>query len=150
HTLNCNTDSIGISMACMAGAIEGGSFGSYPMTEKQFEAMCERISMLCTAYGIPVSRTTVLSHAEVQGTLGIQQRNKWDFTVLPYKPTWKGALPCGAYVRERVNSYTTGNLTAKPNTNTVPSPPATTYTPEPVSEPQPFSLWRWLLSLFGV
>ena len=34
-------------------------------------------------YGVKVTPETVLTHAEVQPTLGITQRAKWDITWLP-------------------------------------------------------------------
>ena len=104
HTLNCNTGSIGLSMACMLNATER-DFGSCPMTEAQFEAMARKAAELAIQYGIRVTPQTVLSHAEVQGNLGIKQRGKWDFTVLPFRPGLKGATACGDYFRSRVISH---------------------------------------------
>lgn len=108
HTLNCNTDSIGLSMACMAGAVEGKTNGNQPMTQAQFDAMCREAAFLCNKYGIVVSPKTVLSHAEVQTNLGIKQRGKWDFSVLPFKPELKGAKACGDYARAQIQGYMTG------------------------------------------
>lgn len=108
HTLNCNTDSIGISMACMAGAVEGKTNGKNPMTQAQFESMCKLAAELCKKYKIPVTNKTVLSHAEVQTNLGIKQRGKWDFTVIPFKPELKGAAACGNYARDLIKSYMAG------------------------------------------
>ncbi len=105
HTLNCNTGSIGVSVACMAGAVEGKSNGQFPMKETQFERMCRHIAELSLQYNIPVTPTTILSHAEVQPNLKITQRGKWDITVLPFKPDIKGAAACGAYMRARVTQY---------------------------------------------
>ncbi|MCB1422795.1 MAG: N-acetylmuramoyl-L-alanine amidase [Nitratireductor sp.] len=104
HTKNCNTGSIGLSMACMAGATER-NFGRYPMTEAQFEAMAAKAAELAIEYGIEVTPKTVLSHAEVEKTLGIKQRGKWDFTVLPFRTDLKGARACGNYFRERVRDH---------------------------------------------
>lgn len=107
HTRYCNTGSIGLSVACMWNANER-DFGDYPMTETQFEAMCAKAADLCREYDIDVTPRTVLSHAEVEGTLGKAQRGKWDFTRLPFKPSLKGAKKCGDYMRERVEAYMTG------------------------------------------
>lgn len=104
HTARKNTGSIGISMACMRGA-STDDFGASPMTEQQFEAMCAKIAQLCDVYEIPITPTTVLSHAEVQPVLGVRQKAKWDFTVLPFKPGLRGWKACGDYMRERVLSY---------------------------------------------
>jgi hypothetical protein len=45
---------------------------------------------------------TVLTHAEVQPTLGVKQRGKWDITRLSFKPDLVGAIPVGNYIRETV------------------------------------------------
>lgn len=84
HTLNCNTGSIGVALAAMAGAVERPfDAGKYPITADQVDALIALAARLCAQYGIPVSRKTVLSHAEVQPSLGIAQRGKWDIAWLP-------------------------------------------------------------------
>ena len=84
HTLNCNTGSIGVAVAAMAGAVERPfNPGKQPITEAQVDALVALCRMLAAQYDIPVTRRTVLSHAEVQPTLGIKQRGKWDITYLP-------------------------------------------------------------------
>lgn len=84
HTLNANTGAIGLSCDAMAGAQERPfKWGSAPLTWDMVWEMCEWTAELCDAYDIPISKWSTLSHAEVQPTLGIQQRWKWDFTVLP-------------------------------------------------------------------
>lgn len=104
HTKNCNTGSIGVSLCCMANAVESPfNAGKYPMTEKQFNQLTEVLAQLCERYKIKNTPQTVLSHAEVQGTLGIAQDGKWDYTHLPFDPSIPtGAKPCGDYVRKRV------------------------------------------------
>lgn len=105
HTLRCNSGSIGLSMACMRGAVERPlDYGPSPMTMAQWDAMCRKAAQLCLLYDIPVTAKTVLSHAEVQGNLGIKQRGKWDFTVLPFAPKLKGARACGDRLRADVQS----------------------------------------------
>lgn len=105
HTKNCNTKSIGVSMCCMAGAVENPfNPGDYPMTVAQFDKLVEVVLQLCQTYFIACTPQTVLSHAEVQGTLGIAQAGKWDFTRLAFKPSRVGAKSCGDYLRERVNA----------------------------------------------
>lgn len=84
HTLNCNTGSIGVAFAAMAGATESPfSAGAYPITDTQIAALVGLCARLAKQYGIPVTRQTILSHAEVQPTLGIIQRGKWDVAWLP-------------------------------------------------------------------
>ena len=84
HTLNCNTGSIGVAVAAMAGAVERPfSFGDYPITPAQVDALVRLSRDLGREYSIPVTPQTMLSHAEVQPTLGIKQRGKWDIAWLP-------------------------------------------------------------------
>lgn len=106
HVLNLNTGSIGVAMAGMRGATEEPfDAGPSPLTEKQFEAHCVLLAELHRMYSIPVTRKTCLTHAEVEPTLGVKQRGKWDITRLPFKPEIRGAIPVGDYMRERVASY---------------------------------------------
>jgi peptidoglycan hydrolase-like protein with peptidoglycan-binding domain len=84
HTLNANGGAIGISMACMAGAVERPfSWGSDPMTTAQLHGMAKAAARLAIKYDIPITRYSVLTHAEVQPTLGIKQRQKWDICIIP-------------------------------------------------------------------
>ncbi|WFU89459.1 N-acetylmuramoyl-L-alanine amidase [Rhizobium sp. CC1099] len=103
HTRNCNTGSIGVSMACMAGAIESPfNPGKFPMTETQWNRAIEVIAHLAAFYHIPVTDKTILSHAEVQRNLGIQQNGKWDVARLPFDPKTVGAKDCGDKLRAKV------------------------------------------------
>lgn len=87
HTLNCNTGSIGVSACCMMGCVRSPfAAGRAPMRESQWRLMAEVTAELCRFYRIPVSPQTVLGHGEVQATLGIRQRDKWDPMVLPWEP----------------------------------------------------------------
>jgi len=84
HTLNCNTGSIGIAVAAMAGAVERPfNAGSHPITPAQVDALVTLSRKLGAQYGISVTPETMLSHAEVQPVLGIKQRGKWDIAWLP-------------------------------------------------------------------
>jgi N-acetyl-anhydromuramyl-L-alanine amidase AmpD len=103
HTRGCNRQSIGVSICCMAGAVERPfKAGSAPMKANQWTAMVKLVAKLCRQYGIPVTPRTVLSHAEVQGTLGIPQRQKWDYTRLAFDPAVVGAKACGDKLRAEV------------------------------------------------
>ena len=87
HTLNCNTGSIGVSACSMAGCVRSPfSPGRSPMREIQWRTMAEVAADLCRAYGIRVTLQTVLGHGEVETTLGIRQKDKWDPMVLPWAP----------------------------------------------------------------
>ena len=84
HTRGCNTGAIGIGICAMHGAQERPfDAGQYPIKPCQIDALVAVIADLCETYEIPVNQSTVLTHAEVQPTLGIRQRGKWDITWLP-------------------------------------------------------------------
>lgn len=103
HTLNCNTGSIGVSMCAMMGAVERPfKPGPYPLTKAQWDAASGVVAELCRRYGIAVTPRTVLSHAEVQANLGIQQRGKWDIAKLPFAPDFDTPRECGDRFRAEV------------------------------------------------
>lgn len=84
HTLNCNTASLGHALDAMAGAVEKPfDKGSNPITNKQLEAFVKNTAALALKYQVPITRETILSHAEVEPTLKIKQRQKWDIAWLP-------------------------------------------------------------------
>ncbi|MGA0533565.1 peptidoglycan recognition protein family protein [Hansschlegelia sp. KR7-227] len=102
HTLHANTGRIGVSLCCMAGAKESPfQAGSYPMTREQWDELPAVLADLCRTYRVPVTAKTVLSHAEVQGTLGITQRGKWDIARLAFDPSVVGATAVGDLFRKR-------------------------------------------------
>lgn len=103
HTLNCNTGSIGVSLCCMGGSVESPFMpGKYPMTKAQWDKLTSVVVDLCRKYGIKVTDRTVLSHAEVQHNLNIPQKGKWDYTVLAFDLSSKGARACGDKLRAEV------------------------------------------------
>jgi peptidoglycan hydrolase-like protein with peptidoglycan-binding domain len=80
HVWNLNTGSIGLAICAMGrGVWSDPSGGRWPVKPVQVDALVLETVRLCRAYGIPVNGRTVLSHAEVEPTLGVKQRNKWDF-----------------------------------------------------------------------
>ncbi|MFD1481587.1 N-acetylmuramoyl-L-alanine amidase [Paracoccus nototheniae] len=84
HTLNANGGAIGISICAMTGAQERPfDRGRAPITPYQVCELVRETARMCRAYDIPVSRWSTLSHAEIQPTLGVVQRWKWDITWLP-------------------------------------------------------------------
>jgi hypothetical protein len=84
HTLNLNVGSIGLAMAAMNRATyQPFSPGDAPITVAQLEAFCLSVTDYARQFNIPITRETVLSHAEVQPTLGVQQRFRSDITWLP-------------------------------------------------------------------
>lgn len=85
HCKSMNTGWIGQSLDAMAGAKQTNPmvWGTNPITWKGIDAMLAKTAELVKEYNIPVSKWTVLTHAEVQPTLGIAQNWKWDYTCLP-------------------------------------------------------------------
>lgn len=103
HTLNCNTGSIGIGLCGMVGAVERPfSAGAAPLTDMQIDAACALARSLCRKYGIAVTRETVLSHAEVQPTLKIKQRGKWDIAWLPGMAAVGDPVQIGDRLRDKI------------------------------------------------
>lgn len=106
HTLMLNSGSIGVAMCGMHGARERPfDPGPYPITERQLDVTAQIIARLCMKYRIPVTRQTVLTHAEVEPTLGARQRGKWDISRLPWRSDVQGALRVGDHIRELVLEY---------------------------------------------
>ena len=145
HTLSLNSGSIGVSLAAMAGAVESPfSTGQYPITAAQVAALVELTEKLGKVYNIPVSPTTMLSHAEVEKTLGVKQKNKWDITYLPGYGK-KSPKEIGDILRKMVAARSS----VKPSTF-LDVPKAIDYVLEaekPIK--QAFSIARWLRRLFG-
>lgn len=103
HTRALNSGSIGVAMDAMADAREVPFRpGPAPITIPQLEGFVEQVADLCLTYRIPVSRWTVLTHAEVPHTLGVWQRNKWDITWLPEMAGTGDAVRIGDVLRNRI------------------------------------------------
>lgn len=111
HTKNCNTGSIGFSLAGMLNAesrFVGGQCkltnpGPHPIVELQWTRAMLAIAALAQNYQIDVTPETILTHAEVQHNLGIKQNGKWDIAVLPWqKETFDSAKKCGDLMRAEV------------------------------------------------
>lgn len=136
HTLNANTNAIGLSICGMAGAVESPfDPGRAPFTEAQFRHAAKACAVFCEAYGIPVSSKTTLTHAEVDPTLGIRQRWKWDIARLPWSPSVQGAIAIGDLWRDMVSDEIDKDKRAgKTAKATAPAPYAPT---QPESDPIP-------------
>ncbi len=103
HTRGCNTGSIGVAVAGMFGAREAPFHaGAYPIRQVQVDALVRLVADLCRKYGIPVTPRTVLSHAEVQPTLGIIQAGKWDISWLPGMTLPRDPVSVGNELRSRI------------------------------------------------
>ena len=108
HTRGLNTGSIGVALAAMRGAQERPfSAGPSPITEAQLDALARLCAGLCTRYGIPVQRDTVLTHAEVQPTLKVAQRQKWDVTWVPGMSSVGDPVAVGDGLRDRITAALT-------------------------------------------
>src|SRR5690348_5121808 len=70
HTRNLNSGSYGLSIAAMAGAQEGGPYGSFPMLELQYERVAQAAADVVAAYDLAVTPRTVLCHQEVTFVYG--------------------------------------------------------------------------------
>lgn len=140
HTAMANSWAIGIALDAMAGANERPfNKGNNPITEAQVEALVKLTRDLCDHYGIPVTRQTVLSHAEVQPTLGIKQKQKWDIAWLPGMDKPGDPVAIGDKLRARVQT---------PEKSPV-EPPKADWAPAPAEKPAK-GRWSWLWDLiFG-
>lgn len=106
HTLHCNEDSGGIAVAAMLNAKESPfDAGPCPIKPGQFETFVKLAADLCRKYRVPVTPTTVLTHAEVQPNLGIKQRGKWDIARIPFKPELVGHKACGDFIRDEIRKH---------------------------------------------
>lgn len=126
HVANLNTGSIGVSLAAMADATERPfNPGKYPITQTQVDTLVPLLAALCREYDIPVSPQTVLSHAEVQATLGVPQANKWDVTWLPGYSGVQSPRVVGDAIRAKVAATLAGGQrpTPKPPDMVLPSDP---------------------------
>jgi hypothetical protein len=104
HTLNLNSGNIGVSLACMGGAdwADPKDTRWFP-TQVQVESALQLVAELCSKYNIAVSRQHVLTHAEVQTTLGVRQKNKWDFDYDPFgKIGSRDPLVIGDMLRSKI------------------------------------------------
>ncbi len=105
HTRALNTGSIGVALDGMAGAQERPfDPGPAPITWEQIKVMAPLVADLCLTYDIPVSRYSVLTHAEVQPTLGVWQRQKWDITWLPGMSSPGDTIEVGDDLRRRISA----------------------------------------------
>lgn len=119
HTLSANTGAIGLSLCAMLGGQWSNPFAceTFPKV-KQVDAFIEEAARLCRTWDIPVTRRTVLTHAEIQITLGIRQNAKWDFDYDPYGVLdSRDPLVIGDMLREKIIAI----LDVLPDVSGVPS-----------------------------
>jgi N-acetyl-anhydromuramyl-L-alanine amidase AmpD len=100
HTRGANKNSLGVSLASMFGSTGPKALGRHSITQVQWDAFIALLKKLVKQYKIPITPQTVLSHAEVQATLGIPQSGKVDISYgVPGKPDLRTARAVGDYVR---------------------------------------------------
>jgi hypothetical protein len=75
------------------------------MTARQLDELCRWTAELSVAYWIPVSRFSTLSHSEVQPTLGIRQRWKWDINWLPGMSRPGDPIDVGDRIRAMISEH---------------------------------------------
>lgn len=108
HTRALNTGSIGIALDGLGGVYWNArpfNPGPEAFTHEQVDLFCETVAEYCLTYGIPVTRETVLTHAEVQPTLGVWQRGKVDITWLPGMSEPGDPVLVGDELRRRVSIH---------------------------------------------
>lgn len=104
HVRAKNTRSVGLAMCCMEGAREMPSKkGKYPMTETQLGVFIDMVAEYAETYGIHVDRRHVLSHEEVDVTLGVPQ-DKWDIMWLPHMAKPGNVVEVGDFLREQISA----------------------------------------------
>jgi N-acetyl-anhydromuramyl-L-alanine amidase AmpD len=103
HTRGCNTGSIGIAVAGMHGATERPfNAGGFPIRDIQVDALVRLTADVCRRYGIPITPRTVLTHAEVQPTLGVKQAGKIDIMWLPGMASMQDPVAVGNILRGKI------------------------------------------------
>lgn len=133
HTLNANSYAIGVALDAMHGAIERPfRAGSYPITEVQLTSMARLCADLCRQYGIPVERDRVLTHAEVQRTLGIPQKAKWDIMWIPGMSEAGDPIKVGDVLRQKIRAAIVAQ--EAPSVDPQPGAPTTPAAPPDLSQ----------------
>lgn len=84
HTWKLNTGAIGRAIAAMhQGQWAYPYRGPCPVKPVQVDELLRWVAEDAIEWGIPIEPEFILTHAEVQITLGVTQRNKWDFDYDP-------------------------------------------------------------------
>ena len=153
HTRNLNTGSIGVAVCAMLDARQVPfDPGKYPITEAQVQSLVREVARLAKGYGIPITRQTVLSHAEVQPTLGVEQAGKWDITYLPGMTKPGDPIAVGDKLRQMISDQMSGTVRPQPKPVTpapTPQPAKPAPTPQPAQPANPFAaLIAWLNRIF--
>jgi hypothetical protein len=80
HTRGLNSGNLGIALCAMASGVWANPRASKAFPRLvQIDALIDEMAKDCREFGIVPSREHTLSHAEVEPTLGVKQKQKWDF-----------------------------------------------------------------------
>lgn len=92
HTRGLNTGSVGLALCGMAGARQSPfDPGPWPIHERQWRLAARAAAEILQRYRLyddpqdPPPARLVLSHCEVGAVYGVEQRGKWDVSVLPWE-----------------------------------------------------------------
>lgn len=103
HTLNLNSGSGAISVCSMVGGVWDNPQASKAFPRPvQIDALIDETVRLCREFGVTPDREHVLSHAEVEPTLGVKQKNKWDFDYQIRKTGGRNPIAIGDELRQEV------------------------------------------------
>lgn len=105
HCGGGNTGNIGISMAAMAGYKSPSKPGSYPITRRQFEAMCKQAARYAIKYNIPNTPEHIFTHYEFGKRFPkTTSAGKIDIVYLPPFP-WLKPNEVGDFIRNKIQWY---------------------------------------------
>lgn len=154
HTAKLNTGSIGIALCGMRGAKQKPfNHGPSPLTQPQIDTLVTFTAELCHDYGIPVTRETVLTHAEVQPTLKVPQSGKWDITWLPGMHASGDPVHVGDKIRSRIKAAMKPvKPVVEPDDKPYQKPDAfdRNVGVDLVDPPKPSGLWDWLKQILRI
>lgn len=107
HTARLNTGAIGKAVAAMGNGVwSRPRDGKFFPTSAQMHAFLVSVAKDAKKYGIPVTRENILSHAEVEITLGVKQANKWDFDYDPFGLSdLRDPIEIGDMLRGRIKAF---------------------------------------------
>lgn len=115
HTRGLNTGNIGLSLCAMAGASWADPRASRAFPKPiQIDALIRETARLCRQYGIQPTRQHTLSHAEVEPTLGVRQRQKWDFDYQIRSLARRDPVAIGDELRQEVLASLRGQVITPP------------------------------------
>lgn len=115
HTRGLNSGNLGIAICAMAGGDWGNPRGSRAFPRLvQIDALIDEMAKRCREFGITPSRQHTLSHAEVEPTLGVKQKQKWDFDYQIRNTTGRNPITIFDEIRQEVSSRLSGVVLTPP------------------------------------